>query len=151
MTAWALAHDPQRYRAGLVERAVTSWTTMYGTSDIANWFTRALLQATIEDDPDAVKRQSPIEYAASIEAPTLIVHSEQDWRCPIEQAEQLFAALRRNGVDVTLVRFPGENHELTRSGKPSRRIERFEIVHEFYARHLGGADFGTAHLPAPRR
>ena len=74
------------------------------------------------------------------------MHSEEDYRCPIEQAEQLFAAIRRNGGETTLVRFPGENHELTRSGKPSHRIERFEIVHEFFAAHLGGADFGSNHL-----
>ena len=146
MAAWALAHD-QRFGAGLVERAVTSWNTMFGTSDIGNWFTAMMLDATVESAPDRVTDQSPLHHAAAITAPTLIVHSEQDWRCPIEQAEQLFAAIRRNGGRATLVRFPGENHELSRSGKPSHRVERFEIVHEFFARHLGGADFGTSHLP----
>ncbi|MGB5758673.1 MAG: prolyl oligopeptidase family serine peptidase, partial [Acidimicrobiales bacterium] len=146
MAAWALAHD-QRFGAGLVERAVTSWNTMFGTSDIGNWFTAMMLDATVESAPDRVTDRSPLHHAAAITAPTLIVHSEQDWRCPIEQAEQLFAAIRRNGGRATLVRFPGENHELSRSGKPSHRVERFEIVHEFFARHLGGADFGTSHLP----
>ncbi len=119
---------------------------MFGTSDIGSWFTEQTIGATIEGDDAEVRRQSPVTYAAGITAPTLILHSEEDWRCPIEQAEQLFATMRRNGGDVTLVRFPGENHELSRSGRPSHRVERFEIVHEFYARHLGGADFGTAHL-----
>lgn len=146
MTSWALGHS-DRYRAGLVERAVTSWNTMFGTSDIGPWFTTMTIGATIEGQVDEVTRQSPLHYAAAITAPTLIVHSEEDWRCPIEQAEQLFAAIRRNGGTVTMVRFPGENHELSRSGKPSHRIERFEIVHEFYAKHLGGADFGSSHLP----
>lgn len=145
MTSWVLARD-HRFRAGLVERAVTSWTTMFGTSDIGSWFTEMTIGANLEDDPDEVRRQSPLTYAADITTPTLIVHSEQDWRCPIEQAEQLFAAIRRNDGDAILVRFPGENHELSRSGIPSHRIERLEIVHEFYARHLGGADFGTNHL-----
>lgn len=145
MTGWVLARD-HRFSAGLVERAVTSWTTMFGTSDIGSWFTEMTIGANLEDDPDEVRRQSPLTYAADITTPTLIVHSEQDWRCPIEQAEQLFAAIRRNGGDAILVRFPGENHELSRSGIPSHRIERLEIVHEFYARHLGGADFGTNHL-----
>ena len=146
MTGWALSHD-HRFRAGLIERAVTSWTTMFGTSDIGNWFTARTIGATIEDDPAEVRRQSPLEHAAAIDAPVLILHSEEDWRCPIEQAEQLFAAIRRNGGEAIMVRFPGENHELSRSGRPSHRIERFEIVHEFFARHLGGADHGTAHLP----
>lgn len=145
MTGWALGHD-KRFRAGLIERAVTSWNTFYGTSDIGNFFARAVIGATIEDDPDEVTRQSPLHHAADITVPTLIVHSEEDWRCPIEQAEQLFAAIRRNGGEVTMVRFPGENHELSRSGRPSHRIERFEIVHEFFAQHLGGGDFGTDHL-----
>ena len=148
MTAWALGHS-NRYKAGLVERAVTSWNTMYGTSDIGPWFTERTIGATIEDRPEDVTRQSPLHYAKSITAPTLIVHSEEDWRCPIEQGEQLFAAIRRNGGDAIMVRFPEENHELTRSGRPSNRIERFEIVHEFFAKHVGGADFDTTYLSKP--
>ncbi len=145
MTGWALSHD-KRFKAGLIERAVTSWNTMFGTSDIGSWFSEKTVGATIEGDVERVTRQSPLFYADQITTPTLIVHSEEDWRCPIEQAEQLFTAIRRNGGDATFVRFPGENHELSRSGKPSHRIERFEIVHQFYARHLGGADFGANHL-----
>ncbi|MEL6983353.1 MAG: prolyl oligopeptidase family serine peptidase, partial [Actinomycetota bacterium] len=145
MTGWVLARD-HRFSAGLVERAVTSWTTMYGTSDIGSWFTEMTIGATLEDNPEEVRRQSPLTEAAAITTPTLIVHSEEDWRCPIEQAEQLFSAIRRNGGDAILVRFPGENHELSRSGIPSHRMERLEIVHEFYARHVGGTDFGTSHL-----
>ncbi|MGI9598571.1 MAG: prolyl oligopeptidase family serine peptidase [Acidimicrobiales bacterium] len=145
MTSWALGHD-QRFKAGLVERAVTSWNTMYGTSDIGNWFTERTIGATIELKPEEVTRQSPLHYAAQITAPTLILHSEEDWRCPIEQAEQLFAAIRRSGGQATMVRFPEEDHGLSRAGKPSHRIERFEIIHEFFAQHIGGADFGTSHL-----
>lgn len=145
LTSWMLGHD-NRYRAGLVERAVTSWNSFVGTSDIGTWFTTKTIGATVEDRPDEVTRQSPLHYAANITAPTLIIHSEEDWRCPIEQAEQLFSAIRRTGGTTTFVRFPGENHELTRSGKPLHRIERLEIVHEFYARHLGGGDFGSSHL-----
>jgi dipeptidyl aminopeptidase/acylaminoacyl peptidase len=145
MTGWALSHD-ERFKAGLIERAVTSWNSFYGTSDIGAWFTGKTIGATVETDRDEVTRQSPLHHVADITAPTLIVHSEHDWRCPIEQGEQLFAALRRRGRDVTMVRFPGESHGLTRGGGPGHRVERFEIVHEFFAKHLGGADFGTDHL-----
>lgn len=69
----------------------------------------------------------------------LILHSEEDWRCPPEQAEQLFVALRLNGVPVRFARFPGENHELSRSGRPSHRVESFRIIHDWWAEHLGGA------------
>lgn len=145
MTGWALSHD-NRFKAGLIERAVTSWNTMFGTSDIGSWFSEKTVGATIEGDVDRVTHQSPLHHAANITTPTLIIHSEEDWRCPIEQAEQMFSAIRRNGCEVTFVRFPGENHELSRSGIPSHRIERFEIIHEFYAKHLGGSDLGAKHL-----
>jgi dipeptidyl aminopeptidase/acylaminoacyl peptidase len=136
MTSWAIGHT-DRFEAALVERAVTCWETFAGTSDIGTWFGR-IYGADRTTDLDATRRQSPLTYVDGIHTPTLIVHSEEDWRCPIEQAEQLFAALAVRGVDTELVRFPGENHELSRSGRPSRRIERFQIIHEFFARRLGG-------------
>ena len=147
MTCWALGHDTEgRYRAGLVERAVTDFESMAGTSDIGQDFIRRMLDATIEEDVEAIRRQSPLNWAHQIKVPTLILHSEEDWRCPIEQAERLYAAIWRNSGNAILVRFSGENHELSRSGSPKHRVERFEIVHEFFAGHLGGADFGTSHL-----
>ncbi|MCP3989181.1 MAG: S9 family peptidase [Actinomycetia bacterium] len=135
MTAWAVGHT-NRYLAALVERAVISWPSMLGTSDIGAWFVPVLLGASAESDFDAMMRQSPLSYAASAQTPTLILHSEQDWRCPIEQAEQFFVALRLNGCEATMVRFPAENHEMSRSGSPRHRVERFEIISEFFAKHL---------------
>lgn len=135
MTSWAIGHT-DRYKAALVERAVTNWETMAGTSDIGSWFMNMLLFADWHTGLDRLRELSPMTYADNIRTPTLVVHSEEDWRCPIEQAEQLFAVLRRNGVDVTFARFPGENHELSRSGSPKHRVERLRLVHDFYARHL---------------
>jgi dipeptidyl aminopeptidase/acylaminoacyl peptidase len=71
-----------------------------------------------------------------VTTPTLIVHSERDDRCPIEQGEQLFAALVANGVEVEMLRFPGGSHELSRSGKPKHRRERFEAILDWHDRHL---------------
>jgi dipeptidyl aminopeptidase/acylaminoacyl peptidase len=71
------------------------------------------------------------------------VHSEGDARCPIEQGEQLFAALAANGVEVEMLRFPGASHELSRSGKPRWRRERFDAILEWHGRHLGPADVTT--------
>ena len=73
-----------------------------------------------------------------IHTPLLIMHSENDLRCPVEQAEQLFVSLRLLGRPVELVRFPAESHELTRSGSPVHRVERFRIVLEWFDRHLKG-------------
>lgn len=135
MTSWAIGHT-DRYKAALVERAVTNWETMAGTSDIGSWFMGMLLFADWHHGLDKLRELSPMTYADKIRTPTLVVHSEEDWRCPIEQAEQLFSVLRRNGVDATFARFPGENHELSRSGSPKHRVERLRLVHDFYARHL---------------
>ncbi len=134
MSAWAIGHT-DRFRAALVERAVINWENFAGTTDIP-YFLPIYMKATNESDVEAIRRQSPITFAANATTPTLILHSEDDFRCPIEQAEQLFAALRRNGCDATFVRFPGENHELSRSGSPRHRVERLDIIHEFFRSHL---------------
>lgn len=135
MTSWAIGHT-DRYRAALVERAVTNWETMTGTSDIGSWFTTMLLFADWHSGLGKLREMSPMNFADNVRTPTLVLHSEEDWRCPIEQAEQFFAVLRRNGVDVTFARFPGENHELSRGGSPKHRVERLGLVHDFYAEHL---------------
>ena len=82
------------------------------------------------------RERSPLTYAKEMRTPLLLIHSEQDLRCPIEQAEQLFVALMLLGRTVEFVRFPGEGHELSRSGAPRHRVQRAEIVLEFFARHL---------------
>ena len=143
MTTWAIGHT-DRFAAALSERAVNNWETLEATSDIGAFFTRVYTGATNLDDIEAQRRQSPITMAGDIRTPTLILHSEEDWRCPIEQAEQLFALLRRRGTPCELVRFPGENHELSRSGRPSLRVARLRIVHEWWRRWLGSADFPPA-------
>lgn len=135
MTSWAIGHTG-RYKAALVERAVTNWETMAGTSDIGSWFMDMLLFADWHTGLEKLRELSPMTYADNVRTPTLVVHSEEDWRCPIEQAEQFFSVLRRNGVDVTFARFPGENHELSRAGSPKHRVERLRLVHDFYATHL---------------
>lgn len=135
MTSWAIGHT-DRYQAALVERAVTNWETMAGTSDIGSWFMGMLLDADWHTGLDRLRAMSPMTYADHVRTPTLVLHSEEDWRCPIEQAEQFFAVLRRNRVDATFARFPGENHELSRAGSPKHRVERLRLVHDFYARHL---------------
>ena len=91
-------------------------------------------------------------HADAISTPLLIMHSEQDYRCAIEQAEDLFLRLRQRGHDVEMVRFPGEGHELSRSGSPMHRVARFEIMLEFFDRHLKPkptVSAGSSPLPPP--
>ena len=133
MTAWLAAHAGDRFRAAIVERALTSFDSFTGSSDIGYFFTAAYAGT----DADAVAAQSPLAHVDKVDLPVLIIHSEQDWRCPVEQAQRYFVALRSRGVPAELLLFPGEGHELSRSGLPSHRIARFEAVLDWWARHLG--------------
>lgn len=134
MTTWMISHT-NRFAAACSERSVNNLLTMEHTSDIATVF-EDYVGARHIDDPDEYRRQSPMTYVRAIETPVLIVHSEDDQRCPVEQSEELFIALRLLGKQVEYVRFPGESHELTRAGAPKHRIERFEIILDFFDRHL---------------
>ncbi len=80
--------------------------------------------------------RSPIRYAPRVKTPILIIHSEEDYRCPMEQAEQWYVALKRLGVTVEFVRFAGENHELSRSGKPRNRIDRLNFIVGWFQRYI---------------
>jgi dipeptidyl aminopeptidase/acylaminoacyl peptidase len=88
------------------------------------------------DYPDEYRKLSPITYVRNMKTPLLILHSEDDLRCPISQAEELFFALRHLKRDVEFIRFPAESHELTRSGSPAHRVRRFEIVLDYLERKL---------------
>lgn len=132
MTGWLAAHHGDRFRAAWSERAVNAWDSFAGSSDIGWTFT----EVYVGDDPDEQRKRSPLTYAADIDVPFAVVHSEQDWRCPLEQAQRLFVALKKAGADTEFLLFPGEGHELTRSGKPRHRVQRFEAVLGWWARHL---------------
>lgn len=116
-----------RFKAAVTQRSICNWHSFYGTSDIGFFFTEWQHgHADLWDDVEKLLKLSPLSYARNVKTPTLILHSEQDLRCPIEQAEQWYIALKRLGVDTQLVRFPDENHDLSRSGKPKHRLERLE-------------------------
>lgn len=132
MAAWATGHD-QRYGSAIVERALLSFPSFAGTSDIGPFFGPNYIETT-ELQPMWAK--SPLAVADRIRTPTLIIHSEDDFRCPIEQAEQLLMVLWQNDVEAEMLRFPGEGHELSRSGKPKHRIERFQAILDWHDRHL---------------
>lgn len=131
LTAWTIAND-HRFTAAIVERGFLDPDSFMGTSDIG-WF---FSEEYTGSDPDAVRAQSPMAHVGKVQTPTLVVHSEQDWRCPPEQGQRYFSALKRNGVETALLLFPGEDHELTRAGQPRHRLERFEHVLAWWAKHL---------------
>ena len=135
LTSWLIGHT-DRFVAACAERALTNMLTFAHTSDIGARFPAAYLGTSHLDAPEEFARQSPVAYAERITTPLLLLHSEVDLRCPIEQAEDLFTRLKLLAKDVELVRFPGEGHELSRSGSPAHRVQRFDVILEFFSRYL---------------
>ena len=125
----------ERFRAICSERAVNNLVSEEWASDIATGF-KATHGITFLDDPDEYLRMSPIVDVRKIDVPMLLLHSENDLRCPIVQAEELFVSLRLLGKDVTFYRFPGEGHELSRSGSPVHRRMRAEIILDWFTDKL---------------
>lgn len=135
MTSWILTHT-DRFAAGCSERAVNNLETLEHHSDIAGLFSIEIGPRFV-DDPEAYRKMSPITYVKDLNTPLLILHSEEDLRCPVDQATQFFVACQLlEKPDVEYVLFPGETHELSRSGTPIHRKQRAEIILEFFDKHL---------------
>ncbi|MCU1439453.1 MAG: hypothetical protein JWP85_450 [Rhodoglobus sp.] len=131
LTAWTIAHD-HRFRAAVVERGYLDPESFVGSSDIG-WF---FPQEYNGESPSRVRAQSPQAVVRQVKTPTLVIHSEDDLRCPLGQAENWYTCVKLNGVEAELLVFPGENHELSRSGRPRHRVQRFEAILDWLGRHL---------------
>lgn len=134
MTNW-LTGQTDRFRSAVTQRSISNWLSMFGTSDIGPTFTEHQIGSTPWGDLELLWKQSPLANVSNVKTPTLIIHSEADYRCPVEQAEQWFVALKCHGVDTKLVRYPDECHELSRSGRPDRRIHRLESILDWFQTH----------------
>ncbi|TKH41459.1 peptidase S9 family protein [Paenibacillus terrae] len=134
MTNWIVGHT-DRFRAAVTQRSISNWLSMYGVSDIGYSFTEDEVGGNPWDDFEVLWRQSPLAYVKQINTPLLILHGEQDLRCPIEQGEQLFTALRRLGKSTQFVRFPASSHELSRKGHPQLRVERLQRISNWFVKH----------------
>jgi len=135
MTNWIVGHT-NRFKSAVTQRSISNWTSFTGASDIGSYFTENELNANPWDDPEQMVKFSPLTYVKNIETPLLIIHGEEDLRCPIEQAEQLYVFMRRLRKQVSFVRFPGSSHELSRSGKPSLRIERLNAIVDWMDKYI---------------
>lgn len=135
LTSWTVGHT-NRFRAACSERAVNNTYTLFGTSDIGHSFSEAQSGYLPWENLQWYIDHSPLTYAKDIATPLLIIHSENDLRCPMEQAEQLFVALKKQRKEVKFARFPDGDHELSRSGKPRHRLERFRLILEWFAQYL---------------
>jgi dipeptidyl aminopeptidase/acylaminoacyl peptidase len=121
-----------RFAAAVVERAFTDPVSFVGSADVG-WF---LPDQYLGTDPERIAAQSALTNASTITTPTLVIHSEEDWRTPLEQGTRLYVELKRRGVPSELLLFPGEGHELSRSGRPRHRLARLEHVLRWWARWL---------------
>jgi len=135
MTNWIVGHT-DRFKAAVTMRCLSNLLSMYGTSDIGTWFLERELLGSPRDQMERYWRLSPIAYAERVRTPILILHGEQDLRCPLEQAEQWFVMLRRLGKTAEFVRFPDESHNMSRNGRPDRRLLRLERILGWFDRWL---------------
>ena len=135
MTSWVVGQT-DLFRAAVVGAPCIDLPSFYGTSDIGVAFGEMQWGGTRFDNfPEFVKR-SPVTYAPDVKTPVLLLHGEEDYRCPIEQSEQYFVALKRFGKEVEFVRFPGCSHLFLRMGHPKLRKEYLKRVKDWFDRYL---------------
>ncbi len=135
MTVWIIGHT-QRFKAAVTQRCVSNFVSMWGSSDF-NWtFQMELGNKPPYEDLQNFWAHSPIAYIGKARTPTLVLHNEFDLRCPIEQGEQVFVALKKLGVDSEMVRFPDEFHGLSRTGRTDRRIARLNHILRWFDTYL---------------
>ena len=135
MTNWIVGHT-DRFRAAVTMRCLSNFVSFYGTSDIGPWFGERELLGSPRDQIERYWQLSPLAHVEKVTTPILILHGEQDLRCPQEQAEQWFVSLRRLGKTAEFIRFPEESHDLSRSGRPDRRLLRLGRIVEWFDRWL---------------
>jgi dipeptidyl aminopeptidase/acylaminoacyl peptidase len=135
MTSWLLGHS-DRFAAGVSMRAVNDFVSEVGAADLG-WFLEREIGAPWTDGGRKLFDGSPMRAAHAIAVPLLVEHSERDYRCPIDQGEQMFTLLRRLGrKDTEFVRFTGDGHNLSRTGKPRNRVLRLRAIAHWFIRHL---------------
>jgi dipeptidyl aminopeptidase/acylaminoacyl peptidase len=136
MTNWIIGHT-HRFRAAQSDRAISNWYSWYGSSDAQGLTEYEFMGPPWEQD-SLYRALSPFTYVHHIRTPVLIVHSEEDYRVPITDAEQLFMALRKRRVPVEFVRYPRSAHGLSRTGPPWLLVDRLERLRTWFAYWLGG-------------
>ncbi|MCC8046834.1 MAG: S9 family peptidase [Clostridiales bacterium] len=127
MTNWMITHT-NRFACAASQRSITNWLSFYGTSDLGYNFNTDQMAATPFDGPEQMWNASPLKYAANAKTPTLFIHSDEDYRCPLGEGLQLYTALVDHGVPARMCIFKGENHELSRSGRPRGRLRRLQEI-----------------------
>lgn len=134
MTNWIIGHT-DRFKAAVTQRSISNWISFRGVSDIGYYFNEWQIQADL-GNVEKLWKHSPIAYVENMKTPLKIIHNERDFRCPMEQAEQLYIALKHQGNETEFVRFPESDHNLSRTGKPNLRIERLNHIVGWFDEYL---------------
>ena len=148
LTNWAITQT-DRFKAAITQRCVAEWESFWYSADFTQFSNTWFRTPPYEDDSD-FKRRSPVALAGRITTPLLILHSEEDWRTPIAQGEAMYRALIAQKKTAVMARFPGEGHELTRSGAPSRRVQNQQLIRRWFDKWLKGAEVRDFDDPAVR-
>lgn len=135
MTNWIIGHT-NRFACAASQRSIANWFSKFGTTDIGYYFNVDQNASSPWDNPEKLWWHSPMKYADKAKTPTLFIHSEEDYRCWLTEGIQMFTSLKYHGVPARLCMFRGENHELSRSGKPKHRVKRLEEITNWFELYL---------------
>jgi len=133
MTNWIVGHT-DRFKAAVTQRSISNWISFYGTSDIGPFFVQFQLENNLSQ-VEALWKMSPLAYAENAKTPLLVIHGDNDLRCPKEQGEQFYIAMKRQRVDTQMVTFPQSSHGLSRNGLPNLRVERMQHIVDWFETH----------------
>lgn len=135
MSNWIVTHT-DRFCAIATQRSISNWVTKIFISDIGFWYNAEQhLAKNVLKDFDKLWDASPLKYVKGAKTPTLFIHSDEDYRCPLPEGMQLFQALTIQGVETRMCIFHGENHGLSRAGKPEHRIRRLNEITNWFIAH----------------
>lgn len=135
MTNWIIGHT-DRFACAASQRSIANWFSKFGTTDIGYYFNVDQNASSPWENPEKLWWHSPMKYADKVKTPTLFIHSEEDYRCWLTEGIQMFTSLKYHGVPARLCMFRGENHELSRSGKPRHRVKRLEEMTNWFELYL---------------
>lgn len=134
MTNWIIGHT-DRFCCAASQRSISNWISFFGVSDIGYSFAVDQCDGNPFDDHEKLWALSPLRYAKNVKTPTLFIHSDEDYRCPLAEGLQMYTALADLGVPTRLCMFHGENHELSRSGKPKHRVRRLTEITQWFEKY----------------
>ena len=135
MTNWIIGHT-DRFKCAASQRSIANWVSKSNTTDIGYYFNKDQIGTDAWTDHDKIWWHSPLKYADKCVTPTLFIHSDQDYRCWLAEGLQMYYALKYFGVDARICIFKGENHELSRSGKPVHRVRRLREITQWFDKYL---------------